>query len=151
MKKDNKGFSLIELIIVIAIMAVLVVVLAPQFTKYIERGRKSTDVQSVAEIVTALEVYAADPMVAAADKITTGAKVTITTTETAVTTGNATNNADKALKDAGITAIGLSSSGWTTSGTVVLEVTIDTNGTVTVADASTGKTADHEILDGKYK
>lgn len=151
MKKDNKGFSLIELIIVIAIMAVLVVVLAPQFTKYIERGRKSTDVQSVAEIVTALEVYAADPMVATADKLTTGAKVTISTTEKTVDDTIATNNADKALKDAGITAIGLSSSGWTKSGTVVLEVTISTDGTVTVKDASIDKTADHDILKGQYK
>ena len=49
----NKGFSLVELIIVIAIMAVLVGVLAPQFLKYVERSRKSTDVQNVASIVTA--------------------------------------------------------------------------------------------------
>lgn len=46
----NKGFSLVELIIVIAIMAVLVGVLAPQFLKYVERSRKSTDVQNVASI-----------------------------------------------------------------------------------------------------
>ena len=51
----NKGFSLVELIIVIAIMAVLVGVLAPQFLKYVERSRKSTDVQNVASIVTALQ------------------------------------------------------------------------------------------------
>lgn len=59
----NKGFSLVELIIVIAIMAVLVGVLAPQFLKYVERSRKSTDVQNVASIVTALQTYAADPIV----------------------------------------------------------------------------------------
>ncbi len=35
----NKGFSLVELIIVIAIMAVLVGVLAPQFIKYVEQSR----------------------------------------------------------------------------------------------------------------
>ena len=39
----NKGFSLVELIIVIAIMAVLVGVLAPQYIKYVERSRKSSD------------------------------------------------------------------------------------------------------------
>ena len=33
-KMDNKGFSLVELIIVIAIMVILVAVLAPQYLKY---------------------------------------------------------------------------------------------------------------------
>ena len=60
-KLNNKGFSLVELIIVIAIMAVLVAVLAPQFLKYVERARNSTDVSNATEIVTALQVAAADP------------------------------------------------------------------------------------------
>jgi len=41
--KDNKGFSLVELIIVIAIMAILSAALAPQLMKYIQRSRESTD------------------------------------------------------------------------------------------------------------
>lgn len=41
MFKQNKGFSLVELIIVIAIMAVLVGFLAPQFLKYVEKSRDS--------------------------------------------------------------------------------------------------------------
>ena len=63
MKKEmnNKGFSLVELIIVIAIMAILVVVLAPQYLKYVERSRNSTDLQNATEMVTAIQTYAADP------------------------------------------------------------------------------------------
>jgi type IV pilus assembly protein PilA len=63
MKKEmnNKGFSLVELIIVIAIMAILIVVLAPQYLKYVEKSRNSTDVSNATEIVTALQVYASDP------------------------------------------------------------------------------------------
>ena len=57
---NNKGFSLVELIIVIAIMAILVGVLAPQFIKYVERSRESTDLQNIEEYKTAVETYVAD-------------------------------------------------------------------------------------------
>ena len=60
-KMNNKGFSLVELIIVIAIMAILIVVLAPQYLKYVEKSRNSTDLQSVTEFKDAIEVWAADP------------------------------------------------------------------------------------------
>lgn len=60
-KMNNKGFSLVELIIVIAIMAILLVVLAPQYLRYVERSRNSTDLQNATEIVTALQIYASDP------------------------------------------------------------------------------------------
>ena len=87
MKKEmnNKGFSLVELIIVIAIMAILIVVLAPQYLKYVERSRNSTDLQNATEIVTALQVYATDPeatVTPAAGSITIGtADQTLTTTD----------------------------------------------------------------------
>lgn len=60
-RMNDKGFSLVELIIVIAIMAILLVVLAPQYLKYVERSRNSTDLQNATEMVTALQIYASDP------------------------------------------------------------------------------------------
>lgn len=150
-KMNNKGFSLVELIVVIAIMAVLIGVLAPQFLKYVERSRKSTDVQNVAAIITAVETYAADPMVAAADQITTGATITLANGTAPVTTTNATNKSDKALTAAGISSIGLKSSKWGdgTQSTVVLTVTVNGDGSVTVAADTDGKAND--ILKGKYQ
>jgi len=56
----NKGFSLVELIIVIAIMAVLVGVLAPQYIKYVEKSRVSVDAQQVEEFTGAMTVLASD-------------------------------------------------------------------------------------------
>lgn len=59
-KRNNKGFSLVELIIVIAIMAILAGVLAPQFVKYIGRSRTSTDIQNAQQIATAISAEFAD-------------------------------------------------------------------------------------------
>ena len=59
-QKNNGGFSLVELIVVIAIMVVLVAVLAPVFTKYIESSRRSTDVQNANSIAESVVADAAD-------------------------------------------------------------------------------------------
>ncbi len=56
----NKGFSLVELIVVIAIMVVLVAVLAPVFTKYVEQSRRATDVQNASAIADAVLAQAAE-------------------------------------------------------------------------------------------
>ena len=62
-KTNNKGFSLVELIVVIAIMAVLVGVLAPTYLQYVEKTKKSNDVSTVDSIVNAIEIAAIDPEV----------------------------------------------------------------------------------------
>lgn len=51
-KTNNKGFSLVELIIVVAIMAILIGVLAPQYIKYVERSRVAAD-ENIADSLTA--------------------------------------------------------------------------------------------------
>lgn len=61
MKNDNKGFSLIELIVVIAIMAILVGAMAPQVTKYIEKSRIASDKQAIGALFTAIQTAEADP------------------------------------------------------------------------------------------
>ena len=50
-KMNNKGFSLVELIIVIAIMVILVAVLAPQYLKYVENLVTASPYSNVAIII----------------------------------------------------------------------------------------------------
>ena len=57
---NNKGFSFVELIIAIAILAIMAGVLAPQLIKYIDSSRKSTDVQNAQAIATAVNIALAD-------------------------------------------------------------------------------------------
>ena len=59
--KNNKGFSLVELIIVIAIMAVLIGVLAPQYIRYVEKSKKQADISAVNEVYNALKICYSDP------------------------------------------------------------------------------------------
>jgi len=54
-KMNNKGFSLIELIIVIAIMAILVAIIAPNLTKYLGKSKKNTDKKNADEIASNIQ------------------------------------------------------------------------------------------------
>ena len=54
-KENMKGFSLVELVIVIAIMAILVALLAPQYIKYVEKAKITTDeelIDNVQHVIT---------------------------------------------------------------------------------------------------
>ena len=55
-RNNNKGFTLAELLIVVAIIAVLVAIAIPVFTSQLEKSREATDVANVrsayAEVVT---------------------------------------------------------------------------------------------------
>lgn len=102
-KMNNKGFSLVELIIVIAIMAILIVVLAPQYLKYVEKSRNSTDITNATEIVTAIQVYAADPEATKPFKKDDTFTITVKNDKGEVTADTTNSSVADALKESGIT------------------------------------------------
>lgn len=56
-KHNQKGFTLIELIVVVAIMGVIGAILIPQFSTMNLRSRMSTDVSSIKTAQNQVEIY----------------------------------------------------------------------------------------------
>ena len=57
MKKNNKkGFTIVELVIVIAVIAILAAVLIPTFSSIIKKAQQSSDIQAVQQMNTALAI-----------------------------------------------------------------------------------------------
>ena len=54
----NKGFSLVELIVVIAIMAILVGVAVPVYTSYITKAKQASDIQAIDNLEHACKIVA---------------------------------------------------------------------------------------------
>ena len=58
--RNKKGFTLIELMIVIAIIAILAAILVPNFLKARAQGQLAACESNLKNIATALEMYATD-------------------------------------------------------------------------------------------
>lgn len=54
MRKGNAGFSLVELIIVIAILAILAAAIGAALVRYVEKSRHATDVETADEIARSI-------------------------------------------------------------------------------------------------
>ena len=57
--KNNKGFTIIELIVVIAIIGVLAVLLAPNYIQYVEKSRKAVCDNDRGEMIHAYDIAVA--------------------------------------------------------------------------------------------
>ena len=82
MKKNNKGFTLAELLIVVAIIAVLVAIAIPIFTSQLEKSREATDLSN------ARGYYAEIAAWLLADNPNTGATTKVQGKYTATITGD---------------------------------------------------------------
>lgn len=131
-KMNNKGFSLVELIVVIAIMAVLIGVLAPQFLRYVEKSRLQKDNQAISEIAQAAKAAMANETiyneVGTSTSITaTGKTYTFTTSTTPTFQGELANTVG--------TNVALASKKYSTAPALNVTVNASTN---TVEVSTTG-------------
>lgn len=56
-KRNTSGFTLMEMLIVIAIVAVLVAIAIPAFSSSVQNAREKTDLQNAKSMTSALEAY----------------------------------------------------------------------------------------------
>lgn len=89
MKKKNKGFTLIELIVVIAILGILAAVLIPTFTGFQDKARSSQVLVEVKQVATA-----ADGLLIENDGTLPTAGEIVTVAGSDITAANITNIAD---------------------------------------------------------
>lgn len=76
-KMNNKGFSLVELIVVITILGVLVGIAIPQFLGYVNRTKISTDIKNAQEVASVLMAEIAEDQANDAKNLnTTAATIT---------------------------------------------------------------------------
>lgn len=58
--KKNRGFTLIELMITIAIVAIIAAIAVPSYTDYVRKGRRSQAVSELGRLQMTLERWRAD-------------------------------------------------------------------------------------------
>lgn len=100
-KSNNKGFSLVELIVVVAIMAVLVGILAPAYLSYVEKSRAQKDASAVEEVRHAIEVALAEENVY--DEVKNGDSVVVN--DGSAMTFNVTNAGSNKYLENAVTAV----------------------------------------------
>ena len=131
-KMNNKGFSLVELIIVIAIMAILIAVLAPQYLRYVEKSRLQSDNSAIGELANAIKIAAADDKVNSAIQSAGSATATINHTTGVITFSETTYLQPQVTPVVGSTLNIKSNKYKKATADPVVTVSIDSNGVAVV-------------------
>ncbi len=106
-RKNKKGFSLVELIIVIAIMVALIAVMAPAFVKYVQKSRDAALATAAEDLEKTVQTFFGDPdcdySIPSDGRILVivdGGKLSVTANDAMDATGTYNETADVKLIDA---------------------------------------------------
>ena len=127
-KMNNKGFSLVELIVVVLIMAIIAVALAPQVMKWVENSRLSTDCETYDQMISNLQLALTDKSLGAS---ITGHTFTITNGSNVAVDGTEVKGETSGSSDKLLVALDKVNTSWytakakVTSGSYVITVTAD--------------------------
>ncbi|MDZ4993095.1 prepilin-type N-terminal cleavage/methylation domain-containing protein [Clostridium perfringens] len=95
-KEKKKGFTLIELTVVLAIMAIIITVIAPNFSSVKEGAKTKVDKQNCAAIERAVEILLAEDVI---DSSTTSIKITPNDNGSGVNVSEITGDGASKLQD----------------------------------------------------
>ena len=140
MKKNNKGFSLVELIVVVLILGILAVAVSPQVMKWVDKSKISSDKDNANALKSSVQTALADwqgkgnTIPSSANFSATSNGGSALTSVTGVTTGGAWDGLEAVIDE--VTAKDYPKTQYNTNGfTITIE---KTTGKVTVScDAQT--------------
>ena len=121
----NKGFSLVELIVVIAIMAILVGVAVPVYTGYINKAEDAKVTQYKEELERALNTVYIEAISGMTEGLETPDELSVTNAGLVATVGDQDTPCPNFV--AAVNAI------VAVDANVAVTITINSNGTITVA------------------
>ena len=128
--EDKKGFTLVELIVVLVILAILAALLIPALTGYIDKANKEKVVATTRMVVMAAQTEASEKYgLKAAGQLNNGNNITVSYDGT--TASNAVDGID--IKAIGKLAEVMDDADAFVNGVTSISVTINAKGTVTDA------------------
>ena len=128
--KNQKGFTLVELIVVLVILAILAALLIPALTGYIDKANKEKVVATTRMVVMAAQTEASEKYgLKAAGQLNNGNNITVSYDGT--TASNAVDGID--IKAIGKLAEVMDDADAFVNGVTSISVTINAKGTVTDA------------------